>query len=168
MQLAAIRPSKSIDIDKYKNGVGSFGSVYVKEGSDYNRIRVGVFSTKSEADKVKAKIRAAGYGSAYVVTEEGATIKSGTEELFTSRSSSANSQYKIRLAALKNTTNVNRNLLNQYGRVETDQNNGLTIFYLSGFSNLSDAKSVLSNIQGQGYPSAYIVQNRNGVLERVK
>jgi len=168
VQIAAIRPGKPLDLNKYSSRLSSIGNVYVKKASDYNRVRVGVYGSKSDADAIKTEIRAAGYGSAYVVEEDGITTKSGTEELFTSRSSSPSSEYKIRLAALKNTGNVDRDLLNRYGKIATTQNNGLTIFYLSGFSNKTDASKVLRNLQNQGYPSAYLMQNVNGVLQKVK
>ena len=169
VQLAAIRPSKPIDLNKYSSRLGSIGKVYIKEGSDYNRVRVGVFNTKSEAESAKSQIRAAGYGSAYIVTEEGGTNKSGSEELFTARNPSPIvAEYKIRLAALKNMGNVDRELLNRYGKIETTLSNGLTVVYLSGFSKLSDAQSVMRNLQNQGYPGAFLMQKVNGSLERVR
>ena len=172
VQIAAVRPSKSLDMNKYNSSVDAYGSVYVKEGSDYNRVRVGVFATKSEANQAKDKIKAAGYNSAYVVEEEGVTLKSGVEDSYTARSyapapSTSNAEYVIRLAALRNTNNVDRSLLNRYGNVETTQSNGLTIFYLSGFSNLSDAKKVTSNLQAQGYPGAYVMSRSNGAMQKV-
>ena len=169
VQLAAIRPSKTIDLQKYSSKLANIGKVYIKEGSDYNRVRVGVFNTKSEAESAKSQIRAAGYGSAYIVTEEGGTNKSGSEELFTARNPSPIvAEYKIRLAALKNMGNVDRELLNRYGKIETTLSNGLTVVYLSGFSNLSDAQSVMRNLQNQGYPGAFLMQKVNGSLERVR
>ena len=172
VQIAAIRPSKIINLEAYKRKLAAFGEVYVKESTDYNRVRVGVFNTKQEAESAKSRIRSAGYGSAYVVTEEGVTSKSGAPELFTSRSSLTTSapsvEYKIRLAALKNTGNVDRNILNNYGRVETTQSKGLTIFYLAGFNDLNAANSVLQNVKNQGYPGAFLMKSINGTLERVK
>lgn len=168
VQLAAIRPSKAFDLSKYTTRLGGFGKVYVNEGSDYNRVRLGVFASKSEAESAKEKARAAGYGSAYVVKEEGISSKSGSEELFTSRNPRpAQSEYKIRLAALKNTSNVDRDLLNRYGKIETTQSNGLTIFYLSGFSNKSEAQSIMRNLQNQGYPGAFLMQKVNGSLQKI-
>ncbi len=169
VQLAAIKPNKPVDLTQYKAKLTNIGKVYIKEGSDYNRVRVGVFGTKAEAESAKSEIRAAGYGSAYVVAEEGDTNKSGSEELFTARNTGpAVSEYKIRLAALKNTGNVDRELLNRYGKIETTLSNGLTVFYLSGFTNISEAQAVMRNLQNQGYPGAFLMQKVNGSLERVK
>ena len=173
VQIAAVKASKPLDISKYTSRLSSIGNVYVKKASDYNRVRVGVYRTKAEAESIKSRVNAAGYGSAYVVTEDGVTNKSGSEELFTSRNSSPStststvSEYKIRLAALRNTGNIDRELLNRYGRIETTQSNGLTIFYLAGFSNKSDANKVLANLQTKGYPSAYLVQKINGSLQKI-
>ena len=169
VQIAAIRPNKTINLQDYNSKVASIGEVYIKESSDYNRVRVGVFSSKVEAENAKARIRSAGYGSAYVVEEEGVTTKSGAPELFTSRSTETNTsmEYKIRLAALQNTGNVDRSLLNEYGRLETTQSNGLTVLYLAGFKNLNKAASVLEKLKAQGYPGAFLMKSVNGTLQKV-
>ena len=168
VQLAAIRPSKTIDLNKYSARLSSIGKVYVKEGTDYNRVRVGLFNSKSEAESAKNQIKSAGYGSAYVVEVEGETSKSGSEELFTSGSSSPKSEYKIRLVALKNTSNIDRDLLNRYGKIETTQSNDFTVFYLSGFSDLSEAQLVMDKLKNQGYPDAFLMQKIDARLQRVK
>jgi cell division septation protein DedD len=173
VQIAAIKPGKTIDLNAYAKANSAVAKVYVKEGSDYNRIRVGVFNSRSDAEAARSNIKAAGFGSAYIVKEEGVTAKSGIEEVYTARSyepgSSNNLAYVLRLAALKSMNNVDQGMLNRYGKIETTRSNGLNIIYLSGFNTLTDANAALRSLQAQGYPSAYVMQKAaNGSLQKVK
>ena len=172
VQIAAIKPGKTIDLNSYSKANSSSANVYVKEGSDYNRVRVGIFNSRAEAESAKLNIKAAGYGSAYVVKEEGVTMKSGIEEVYTARSPEPTrtnkSEYVLRLAALKNMGNVDQGLLSRYGKIETTLSNGWTVIYLSGFNNITDANTALNTLQSQGYPSAYVMERAgNGSLQKL-
>ena len=172
VQIAAIKPGKTIDLNSYSKVNSATSKVYIKEGSDYNRVRIGVFNTRSEAEAAKVNIKSAGYGSAYVVKEEGVTVKSGVEEVYTARSPEPkrtnNSEYVLRLAALQSMGNVDQSMLSRYGKIETTLSNGLTVIYLSGFTNLIDANSAMSALQSQGYPGAFVMQRAgNGSLQKI-
>ena len=172
VQIAAIKPGKTINLNSYSKANSSSAKVYVKEGSDYNRVRVGIFNSRAEAEAAKSNIKAVGYGSAYVVKEEGVTIKSGLEEVYTARSPEPartnKSEYVLRLAALQSMNNVDQNLLSRFGKIETTLSNGLTVIYLTGFNSLSSANSVLGSLKSQGYPGAFVMQRAsNGSLQKI-
>lgn len=182
VQIAAIKPGKQFDLNGYKT-LNSVGEVFVQNGSDYNRIRVGKFKTKAEAERARSIIKSKGYKSAYVVEQvTQATISTTTSSVIRTPGSSSDSttdkspvynsgasqEYRIRLAALSNPENFNYATAQQYGKVETTQSNGFTVFYVVGIKDLENGRIYLQQLKNNGFSDAYLVQNKNGILSKVR
>ena len=175
VQIAAIKPGKQIDLNSYA-ALNSIGNVFVENGYDYNRVRVGRFMTKAEAESAKAKIKSKGYKSAYVVEQQ--TVTSTTSVISASPSvdttdkspvyrPSANQEFRIRLTALRNADNFNYTTAQQYGKVETTRSNGFTVFYIVGIKDIENGRIYLQQLKNNGFSDAYLVQNKNGILSKV-
>ena len=172
VQVAAINPSKQIDMNSY-GGLNAVGEVYVQNGSDYNRVRVGFFSTKEEAERAKVEVRNLGFARAYVVKQERA-IDSRTSSVSTlpdlpdTTIDKSPQEFRIRLTALQNAQNFNYRTAEQFGRVETTQSNGFTVFYITDIRNENAGLSALRNLRSSGFPDAQLMVKKNGIFTKVQ
>jgi len=180
VQVAALRSS---NIDKFSD-LQRLGTVYtVQEGNLY-KVRVGVFTTRAEAERVLKQIKDMGYPRAYIVSETsspspqpssttqsrssntGAFGLPATPSTTTPPPSSYNQQnqsgkpgrYHIQLAAYSNALNFDPSGVENLGRITQFERGGYTIFFVSSFDNLTDARNALRTAQNAGFAAAYIVE----------
>ena len=171
VQLAVL--SKPPSMSKFSN-VESLGSVYIKEEGGMYKVRLGVFPNKNDASRLVSSVRSRGYNGAFVVEEQGAAVSgggvsSGGGQLpADTGASTSGSGYKIQLAALRNTRWFDPSKVNAYGRIEDFPRGDLTIKLLAGFNSLDEARRVLPRVQQNGFPGAFIVQEINGTLQKVR
>lgn len=171
IQLGAV--AKRPDLSRYNDlRALNAGEVYLKESASLYRIRYGVFPDRLTANRYLSAVKAKGYPDAYIVEEEG--VSSGqtgggapVTPPVTNNPNQGN--YKIQLAALSSTRWFNPSTpVLSLGRIEDRTRGNLTIKLLSSFSSLEAARRALSIVKENGFPTAFIVLDQNGTLERIK
>ena len=159
VQVAAIgSPSLTSfrDLERYGN------VYYAQEGGRY-KIRVGVFDSRDRAAQILSSVKADGYRGAFIVDEVGQESPKGNPDV-----SGGSSKYKIQLAAYKNPKWFDPSEIEDLGVIEDGRKGNLVVKYLSGFDTLSSARSALSKAKRAGFKTAYIVEDIDGELRKVK
>ena len=183
IQLGAL--GKNPPLSNYSNlsSVGG-GSVYVKPAGRVFKVRFGVFSARSDANQYLASVRAKGYKDAFVVVEEGTQMGGNNNNNNNSNIGNpganpnpgnnsnnnvgnSNGAYKIQLTALRNTRWFDGSKVSYLGTIEDRMKGDLTLKLLSGFRSLAEAQNALNVVKQNGFPTAFIVQDINGQLERL-
>jgi cell division septation protein DedD len=156
------------------SNIQTMGDVYVvQEGGRY-KARLGVFTTRSEAQNLVPRVQSRGYNGAFIVEEAGGSATSGgvtgnnNPPFNPGNNNSVSGTYKIQLAALRNTRWFDPSKVNQYGTIEDFRRGDLTIKLLSGFRSLDEARRILPSVQRNGFSGAFIVQEVNGQLQKVR
>jgi hypothetical protein len=160
------------------SNIQTMGDVYVvQEGGRY-KARLGVFTTRSEAQNLVSSVQSRGYNGAFIVEESGGSATSGgvsgnpnppaNPGSAAGNPNAVSGSYKIQLAALRNTRWFDPSKVNQYGVVEDFRRGDLTIKLLSGFRSLDEARRILPSVQRNGFSGAFIVQEVNGQLQKVR
>ncbi|MEO0340965.1 MAG: SPOR domain-containing protein, partial [Bacteroidota bacterium] len=181
IQLGAL--SKRPPLSRYDN-LSSLngGDVYVKEGGGKYRVRYGVFPDRAAAQRFLSSVKNRGYRDAYIVAEDGAVIggSSGgsttppttrpnpiTQPNPTTNPTNTRGNYKIQLAALRNTRWFDGSAISNLGTIEDRKRGDLTIKLLGGFQTQSAAQQALTTVKANGFPTAFIVYDNNGQLQRL-
>ena len=184
---------KTPDMGRFQAELGSLGDVYYRTTNGINKVRVGVYSSRQDAERIKAAVRRAGYGEAFIVDEAGSSgsaytgggVGSSTTSVIsggvgsprpntsvvypgTTVSGGDASGYMIKLGAYRNTRFFDRERVQQIGYLTERRKGDLTIFLLSGYGTLEDAQRGLRSARSAGFSDAYIVQEINGELKTVK
>lgn len=171
IQLGAL--GKRPELRRYSNlNSLNVGDVYIKESGNIYRVRYGVFVDKASADRYLSSVKNKGYKDAYVVPEDGVTITADPEPPVIDNPNpvtNTSGNYKIQLAALRDTRwfNPSTTILS-LGQIENRSRGDLTIKLLSSFSTLGAAQQALNVVKQNGFPTAFIVLDQNGVLNRIK
>lgn len=147
--------------------LASLGNVYYAEQAGRYKIRVGVFSTREEAENALRSAKAKGYPTSFIVKEDGGP---GVVDGPTTPPASASKggQYKVQLAAYSNPKNFDPSKVSGLGTIEERKKGKLTVKYVGGLATLADAQRVLSIAKSAGFDTAFIVVEENGVLKPVK
>lgn len=170
VQLAST--SQQPNLSQFAN-VQNLGQVYsVQEGGRY-KVRVGVFATRTEAERALASAKGRGYSGAFIVAQAGVTApatgtttKTGVTSPATSPSSSA--PYKVQLGAYSNPQNFNTAKATALGgTLETEQKGNLTVYRIGGLNTLEEARALRARAQAAGFTGAYAVVNENGQLRKI-
>lgn len=177
VQLGAL--GKRPDLNKYSNlNSLNAGDVYIKEGGNVFRVRYGVFPTRADAQRLVNSIRSRGYRDAYVVAEDGVTIGGGTSAPVVNRPPVTNppvtnppvntsGSYKIQLVALRNTRFFDPSGITTLGTIQDYTRGDLTIKVLGNFNSVQAAQNALAQVKRNGFPTAFIVVDQNGTLQRL-
>ncbi len=172
VQVAAL---SNDNVARFSN-LASYGNVYSKLENGKYKIRVGVFSSKSEAQTALNSIKRAGHPTAFVVSESGVNLDSRGGGSETQQppvnppdpSSSFGTGYKIQLGAYRNPGSFDPSKVQGLGYVEERQKGDLTLKLLAGFQSLDAAKRALPSVQAAGFKGAFIVLDQNGTMTRVR
>lgn len=174
IQLGAL--GKRPPLTRYSNlgGVGG-GDVYVKPEGNIFKVRYGVFTTRAEANRYISAVKRQGYSDAFVVVEEGAQIGGGGTSPGTQPPGGNNpppdmgsgGNYMIQLTALRNTRWFDGSQISYLGTIVDRRKGDLTLKLLSGFRSMAEAQSALQVVKQNGFPTAFIVQDVNGQLQRM-
>jgi tetratricopeptide (TPR) repeat protein len=181
IQVAALRSSNT---DKFRD-LERLGTVYTVQQGNLYKVRVGVYTTRAEAERVLQEVKKIGYSRAYIVNETsspspqpyssspqtrssntGAFGLPATPESSTPPPASYNQntqsgkpgRYHIQLAAYSNALNFDPKGLENLGRITQFERGGYTIFFISSFDSLNDARNALRRAQDVGFQTAYIVE----------
>lgn len=173
VQLASL--AKDPDLAKFDN-LNSLGRVYqVNTGSAY-KVRLGVFSTRAEAVAAQAQAKSSGYNGSFIVADNGpsafAKSPSGGGGTYSPPVPPTNpgvaGRYKVQLGAFGKPENFDRNKAGQLGVVETSMRGNLTLFMIGGISSLAEARTVQARAQSSGYAGAFVLEEVNGQLVKVR
>ncbi|MEM6378762.1 MAG: carboxypeptidase regulatory-like domain-containing protein, partial [Bacteroidota bacterium] len=180
VQLGAL--GKRPDVNKYSNlNSLNAGDVYIKEDGNIYRVRYGVFPTRADAQRLVSSIRNRGYRDAYVVPESGAAIGGAPPATqppvtnppvnnrppVTNPPANYSGNYKIQLAALRNTRFFDPSGIANLGTIQDYKRGDLTIKVLGSFNSAQEAQNVLAQVKRNGFPTAFIVVDQNGNLQRL-
>ncbi|TXB62058.1 carboxypeptidase regulatory-like domain-containing protein [Phaeodactylibacter luteus] len=162
-------------LDAFSNLTG-VGQVYSKvEGGKY-KIRVGVFSSRSEANQALSAIKAKGYKEAFLVTEEGVnqgfSPKGGSTmaepEIAPPARRVGQGSFKVQLAAYKDPRWFDGSAIKGLGPIEdVRRSDGLTVMYLSGFRTVEEAVQAWQAARAAGFNTSFVVREANGAMEKV-
>lgn len=160
--------SKRPDLSRFDN-VRDIGRVYIVEEGGRYKVRVGVYNSQSAASDRVSSIRSRGYKDAFVVRESGASGSASVDDdVYRPDPPVTGGRYKIQLAALRNTRYFDPSDIRQYGTIEDFPRGDLTIKLLSGFRTLQEARRALPQVQQRGFSGAFIVEEVNGQLRKVR
>ncbi|MEM6965390.1 MAG: carboxypeptidase regulatory-like domain-containing protein [Bacteroidota bacterium] len=183
VQVAAYFDGRPIEVNKYSN-LQEIGNVYKMKEGKAEKVRVGIFESKKEAESARKTITQKGYAKAFVVSEEGRQNfqlriqeeeenpkgddrLEDYEDTNTERIEVPQSEYKIRVATFKSTSKFDETPLTDFGEVEMRKSGKYTIILLSGFRSASQAKMTHDQIVKMGYKDAFLVMDDGENLKRV-
>jgi hypothetical protein len=171
------------NLDRYAD-LNVYGNVYYMTLNNINKVRVGVFVDRAEADRVLKDIKSSGYKDAFVVKEntrevidkivlpEDTYIASPDDATRPTTTPTPNtvqnmSGYKVQLAAYQDTRYFDASKVDDLGYIEQMKKGNLTVMFVSGFSTLEEARRAMQRAQAVGFNSAFIVTEENGEIKRV-
>ncbi len=175
IQIAALFRSRA-DVRKFA-GLTQFGSLYKLVDTRATKIKLGYFMDEYEAKEVLRKIKSMGYSDAFITLDP---LNNGRLELIdvsdTTKSNVSSSgfysdntdgiQYKVRLASYEDPIWFDINKVSDLGVIEQWSKGDWTIFIMSGYSTLEDAKAARLAAKIRGFKDASIVIDNNGLLEK--
>ena len=174
VQVAAISQP---DMDRFA-GLERIGQLYYRGEGRLYKVRLGVFASRSEAERALAQVKNNGFSGAFIVEERGGEANVGGGESPGIEDPGPTNPgdggfvnaggYKIQLGAFRNPGSFDPSPINHLGYIEDHLRNNLTIKLLAGFGSESEAKLALREVQQSGFPSAFVVLDDNGQLSRVR
>ena len=176
VQVAAVSANKNADLSKFSD-LSDLGTVYYTPVGNIYKIRIGVYATAEEARAVSKRIKARGYDGAFMVTEGNVNVETANTPAPSNTSTGRNSDYTsnslgnyvVRLGAYSNPKkSFSRDSVSDIGQIAEQYKGQFTIMLLTGYNSLSQAQRALAMAKQRGFRDAYIAQDVNGVLEKVK
>lgn len=193
IQLASFTKA-SANLSKYRK-LNNLGDVIKVHKGYSTKIRIGYFYSKDAAAQKLEAVKSRGFRDAFVVSDDlnsldmeviasnsrttTSTSTSTTSTTTTSNTYSAVTpgkkyvapanvgNYKIRLASYTDPLWFDVGSVKDIGELEQWTKGEYTIFVLSGYASLTNAKSALIKAKNRGFKDAHIVQDQNGYLEKV-
>lgn len=168
VQLASL--SKQPDMNKFAN-VSNLGPVYSVNTGGSHKVRIGVFATRAEAAAAAQSAKAAGYSGAFVTTDSGTSASSGNVGgggYTPPPPATAGGAFKVQIGAYGKPQNFDRNKAAQLGNIETTTRGNLTLFMVGGLATLDEARRVRARAESLGYTGAFVLQDVNGSLVKIK
>ncbi len=180
VQLASL--SKQPAPGQYNN-LADAGQIYTQQVGGAYKVRLGVFTTRAQAEAARAAAKAKGYSGAFVVTEEGANLPvpaTGGGAAANPNPAPANpfpadpnaggvnyAPFMVQLGAYSSAASFDRNKAAQLGQVEQRSRGNLTLFLIGGLRSVNEARIVQSNARQAGYTGAFVVEERGTELVKV-
>ena len=179
IQVAALSRTRG-DVGIFKR-LTSFGNLYKVHKTKSTKIRLGYYYDKNEAVKILSSVKSMGYNDAFIVHE--ALLTSELELVGDSQSNNSNSEskykssftpapavsnYKVRLASYTDPLWFDISRVKDLGEIEQWTKGQYTIFILSGYGSLDNAKRALIKAKNRGFSEAHIVMDNNGYLEKLQ
>ena len=176
IQLASLSRSNG-DFSRFKSFV-KYGNLYKVYKTNTVKIRLGHYNSRDEAMDVLIKIRNSGIKDAFLVSEPLITSQLELiaspfsndiyQEDNTFVSSKKTSDYKIRLASYTDPLWFDAESVADLGEIEQWTKGQWTIFVLSGYTNIEEAKKAQIKAINRGFSDAHVVIDNEGILEKLK
>jgi cell division septation protein DedD len=128
---------------------------------------------------VLAEIRKAGHAEAFLVEE---LTKDVYDKILTdglaslpndideeeSEYEDRDEKYKVQLGAYKDARNFDSNKVRNLGAIEKKEKKEFTLFLLTGYKTIEEARKAMVAAQKVGFPNAFVVADEQGELKRIK
>jgi len=174
VQVAAYFDDREVNVGKYEK-LQEVGNVYKTKEGKAEKVRVGIFSSRKEAEEAKKTITKQGYAKAFVVSEEGRKAvelrieeENEIETEVIDLVEIPKSTYKVRVATFRSTKNFDDRQIADLGDVERRKAGKYTIVLLGGFKSQKQADLIKRQIVALGYDDAHLVIDEGKKLKRVK
>ncbi len=185
VQVAAVSANKNADLSKFSS-LSDLGTVYYTPAGNIYKIRIGVYATAEEARAVATRIKGRGYSGAFMVTEGNVSVGTASTSPQTNNNDYKNSGYNnggntttntssnlgtyvVRLGAYSNPKkSFNRDSVLDIGQIAEQYKGQFTIILLTGYNSFEQAQRALAKARERGFTDAYVAQDVNGVLQKVK
>ncbi len=180
IQLAALRHPNGLK--KRFAALSRYGEVYSLQSGEWIKVRLGCYSTKEEALAILKKVRRQGWPQAFIVYEDEHTRAQhqriagaapvhppATDEQVSSSNrvkDQSRNTYKVRVVAYRPPTTFHTSVVSDLGRIEHWTKGDWRIIVIGDYHTLEEAKRVLATVKERGYHDAFIVVERNGLLEK--
>ncbi len=180
IQLAALRHPTGLK-ERFAP-LSRYGEVYSLRSGAWIKVRLGCYSTKEQALAILKKVRQQGWPQAFIVYEDeqtrakhrhiagAATVDPTATDLASSTQEGAKSKsastYKVRVVAYRPPTTFHTSVVSDLGRIEHWTKGDWRIIVIGDYHTLEEAKRVLATVKERGYHDAFIVVERNGLLEK--
>ncbi len=172
IQLAAVRAYKQPDLSPFQKKLGTLGPIYVMEEKGMKKVRLGPFELRQDAEAALAIVKARGFRKAFIVAQ---SPQLNTLPPAASPSASpgriANpgvGPYKVQVGAFSSMRFFDESKLLDLGVIEKRAKGQLTVVLLSGFDSLEDARAAARVAEKRGFKGAFVVQEVNGQLVKVR
>lgn len=182
VQVAAVVVDQKVNAGKYLK-LEEYGNVYSRAEKGFKKVRIGIFSSRSDAEAARKDIAKKGYAKAFIVSEKVTSLENmefysdvpNREETAPSTpvvqeetpTPVVDSGYKVRLASYKNLNFFDREMVEKIGTIEERTKGVFTIVLLSGFADLEAAQLAKKHAIDSGFKGAHIVVEENGKLKKV-
>ena len=176
VQVAAYFDEREINVGQYET-LQEYGNVYKMKDGKAQKVRVGIFPTRRDAELAKKTIAKKGYAKAFVVAE---TDPRSVDQLTVTEEEEKGlkeydviidqpkTAYLLRVATFRSTKNFDQSMIEAYGDVERRETGKYTIVLLSGFHSLDDALMKEAKIREMGYGDAHLVYEEGDKLKKLK
>ncbi|RME97078.1 MAG: hypothetical protein D6772_10910, partial [Bacteroidetes bacterium] len=165
VQLAAV---SKVDLNRFSN-LSQLGTVYSVPSGNVNKVRLGVFATRAEAEQALRGVKSRGYKDAFIVTEQGSGgIANPPTQPGTTPPAVSSGMYMVQLAAYSKPQYFDRAKAERLGTVTSRSKGNLTAMLISNIATLSEARNIRAQAQAQGWKGAFIVTEQNGQLVKVE
>ena len=159
------------DMAGFSRKVGSTGNVYNVFADNKYKVRVGPYATRAQAEQARNALKAKGFAGAYVVTESGGTTTPNNNNpgntVGPNIPAAPTGNFLIQLGAYRNPGSFNPGIVASMGPIIDFRKNDLTLKLLSGFMTAQEARNMLPRVRSAGFPSAFVVEMRNGGVSAV-
>ncbi len=172
IQLASLAQSNG-KLSNYTS-VESYGSLYRFFKPNAVKIRLGYYSSKSEAESILYSVKNRGFTDAFITTD---VLAVSNFELINASEYNSNStfvddynissQYKVKLASYNDPLKFNVDAIKDAGRLEQWTKGNWTIFVLGGFATIEEAKKARIMAINRGWRDAELVVDEGGVLRKI-
>jgi len=170
VQLAA---TNKLDLNRFNN-LSNVGQVYAVEDGGRYKVRLGVFSTRAEAEQALRTAKSSGYSDAWIVQEAGSTTAGGGTPTTPNTGGqvtnppSVTGTYMVQLAAYSKPQYFDRTKAETLGTITSRPKGNLTVMLVSNIRTLGAARDVRQRARAAGWDGAFIVQDQNGQLMKVE
>jgi septal ring-binding cell division protein DamX len=169
IQLASVK-DKNTDLSSFQKALKDVGEVYITESANnIYKIKVGKFATREAAIDAMKKVKDAGFQG--IITpgiSGGKTAVKPTNLIPLAQPEEGMSNYHVRLETLSKPENFLASKVERIGQITTMKSGELTIFMLSNFKNLDQARKAKEAAVNAGFKGAYVVEKKGDKLTKVE
>lgn len=165
VQLAAV---SKLDLNRFSN-LNNLGQVYAVPAGNAQKVRLGVFATRAEAEQALRGAKSRGYSDAFIVTEAGTgTSPTPPANPGYTPPTTTTGAYMVQLAAYSKPEYFDRTKAESLGTITSRPKGNLTAMLVSNIATLQQARSIRSQARSAGWVGAFVVTEQNGQLVKVE
>lgn len=147
--------------------LNDLGQVYtVNQGNTY-KVRMGIFQTRAEAERAQAALKKRGYPGAFIVTDSGATGAAPASPV-NPVATTGNGPFYVQLGAYSTPRFFNSSKAQELGTLVQRSRGNLTLMLLDGGTDVNSARMLQSRARSAGFDGAFVVEDVNGTLQKVR